>query len=270
MKYLSYIILPVLFVNICCKSGIEVVQTGTYVFAAICADGIVVATDSRNSFIDNRRLYAYIDRAEKIYQDENTAIVFVGQYSSDSNTIGALLKAFASKRPTNLRLDQYYRAFSTFLKDRDSQLYRALNELNYCFIAGYSAKPIIYRYYRGEVDSLITHGYITSDSREQISPKLSQLMGIRSVKLMQGIIGKYVADKCKIENEAGNLLSGGPPSVAIIQNGQLKWEARQTYYKHLIGRAMAEAFLTGGLKMDYFKTSQDSVLFMKQMELMRR
>ena len=59
---------------------------GTFIGAVICSDGIVVASDSRTTFMDGKgRPFAYVDGMPKIYADRGAAVAFSGMTSGWSS-----------------------------------------------------------------------------------------------------------------------------------------------------------------------------------------
>ena len=65
---------------------------GTFIAAAICSDGIVVASDSRTTFIEaNGHAFGYLDGMPKIYVDSGAAVAVSGLTSMQ----GELFSSFA-------------------------------------------------------------------------------------------------------------------------------------------------------------------------------
>jgi hypothetical protein len=77
---------------------------GTFIGAVICSDGIVVASDSRTTFIDGEgTAFAYLDGMPKIFVNRDAAVAISGMSSLD----GELFSSFAKRnddllnRPVN-------------------------------------------------------------------------------------------------------------------------------------------------------------------------
>jgi hypothetical protein len=67
---------------------------GTFVAAVICQDGIVVASDSRTTFIDaNGRPFGYLDGLPKIYVNRGPAVAVTGMTSVE----GELFSSFVER-----------------------------------------------------------------------------------------------------------------------------------------------------------------------------
>lgn len=77
---------------------------GTFISAVICSDGIVVASDSRTTFLEaSGRAFGYVDGMPKIYVDRGAAVAVSGLTSLE----GELFSSFARRndyllgRPVN-------------------------------------------------------------------------------------------------------------------------------------------------------------------------
>jgi hypothetical protein len=77
---------------------------GTFIGAVICSDGIIVASDSRTTFIDGGgSAFAYLDGMPKIFVNRDAAVAISGMSSLD----GELFSSFAKRnddlmnRPVN-------------------------------------------------------------------------------------------------------------------------------------------------------------------------
>src|SRR5213076_2926752 len=77
---------------------------GTFIGAVICSDGIVIASDSRTTFMHaNDHPFAYLDGMPKIYVDRGSAVAVSGLSSLE----GELFSSFVNRnhyllaRPVN-------------------------------------------------------------------------------------------------------------------------------------------------------------------------
>src|SRR4051794_29908080 len=77
---------------------------GTFIGAVICSDGIVVASDSRTTFMDGAgKAFGFLDGMQKIYVDRGAAVAISGLSSLD----GELFSSFTTRnrflmlRPVN-------------------------------------------------------------------------------------------------------------------------------------------------------------------------
>jgi 20S proteasome alpha/beta subunit len=79
----------------------EIRFTGTFIAAAVCQDGIVVASDSRSTFIDDSgRPFAYIDGVPKIFVNNGAAVAISGLSSMGDELLTSFVrrKAFLLDR----------------------------------------------------------------------------------------------------------------------------------------------------------------------------
>src|SRR5499426_4269352 len=84
---------------------------GTLQGAVICEDGIVVASDSRTTFMDaNGRAFGYVDGMPKIYVDRGAAVAVSGLSSLEGEL------------------------FSSFVRRNDYLLTRPVNEILFGFL----------------------------------------------------------------------------------------------------------------------------------------
>ncbi len=77
---------------------------GTFIAAVICQDGIVIAADSRTTFIDtNGRAFAYFDGLPKIYAERGSAVAVTGLTSVDGELFSSFVdrNRFLLERPVN-------------------------------------------------------------------------------------------------------------------------------------------------------------------------
>jgi len=65
---------------------------GTFIGAVICKDGIVIASDSRTTFMDEGgHAFAYLDGIPKIYVDRGAAVAVSGLTSVDGELFGSFV-----------------------------------------------------------------------------------------------------------------------------------------------------------------------------------
>ena len=84
---------------------------GTFIGAVICEDGIVVASDSRTTFMDGGgRAFGYIDGMPKIYAGNGAAVAMSGQTNLDKEL------------------------FSSFVRRNEYLLARSVNEILFGFL----------------------------------------------------------------------------------------------------------------------------------------
>ncbi|HYR41609.1 MAG TPA: hypothetical protein VER98_01185, partial [Terriglobia bacterium] len=77
---------------------------GTFIGAVICQDGIVMASDSRITFVDGTGLaFGYVDGFPKIYVDRGAAVAVTGLTSVEGETFSSFVNRnrFLLDRPVN-------------------------------------------------------------------------------------------------------------------------------------------------------------------------
>jgi 20S proteasome alpha/beta subunit len=77
---------------------------GTFIGAVICSDGIVIASDSRTTFMDgDGKAFAFLDGMQKIYVDHDTAVAISGLSSLDGELFSSFVdrNRFLLARPVN-------------------------------------------------------------------------------------------------------------------------------------------------------------------------
>jgi hypothetical protein len=71
----------------------EVRFGGTFIAAVVCEDGIVVASDSRSTFIDEKgRPFGYIDGMPKIFVSEGPAVAVSGLSSMGDELLNSFVR----------------------------------------------------------------------------------------------------------------------------------------------------------------------------------
>jgi hypothetical protein len=107
VKLLKVILIAVLLIASGCKSaetGPKGSFGGTFIGAVVASDGIVVASDSRSTFIDpDGRRIGYVDQMQKIYVDGGAAVAVSGLTSVEDELFSAFMERhdFLMARPVN-------------------------------------------------------------------------------------------------------------------------------------------------------------------------
>jgi hypothetical protein len=77
---------------------------GTFIGAVICSDGVVIASDSRTTFMDgDGKAFAFLDGMQKIYVDQGAAVAVSGMSSLDGELFSSFVdrNRFLLARPVN-------------------------------------------------------------------------------------------------------------------------------------------------------------------------
>src|SRR5437667_10936054 len=77
---------------------------GTFIGAVICSDGIVVAADSRTTFLDGSgKAFAYLDGEPKIFVEQGAAVAVSGLASMEGEPLSSFVNRnrYLLERPVN-------------------------------------------------------------------------------------------------------------------------------------------------------------------------
>lgn len=151
-----------LFSQIHCK--------GTYLFAGICKDGIVIAADSRVAFFPDDRLlpstaFAYFDRVQKLWPLKRIALCTAGPSMFNDRFMEYYIEQFRKTILNDSTGVYALQAFLNFIKYNFPNQYSQFLKLK-IITAGYTdGKPGLYAYHDGKIDYLIGGGaFIESDN----------------------------------------------------------------------------------------------------------
>src|SRR5438093_1668735 len=163
----------------CCSSGTSAAapQTssapvrikGSFVIAAICRDGIIVASDSRGTFKDpaGRRL-AYYDVNQKIFHFGNNLIADTGYASlNDPHTsfLSALMASFAQSTLSHTDIAQLPASYFTYVDATLPERGAESAKIQTLIFAGFRDKSPVLCIYKGESTREVkcqSSGYLSS------------------------------------------------------------------------------------------------------------
>ena len=174
---------------------------GSFIGAVICSDGIVVASDSRNSFMDGSgQPFAYLDGMPKIYVDRGSAVAMSGLSSLDGEL------------------------FSSFVNRNHDLLARPVNEILFGFLvwmpftnsnnigmisAGFmDGKPAICAKSPILPQTCATSGFISSKSSPLLRDTLAKLGRLPTTAEAAAALKAAIEEYSKID-----LTVGGPISI---------------------------------------------------------
>jgi len=191
---------------------------GSYVIAAICKDGIIVASDSRGTLKDTHgRRIAYYDVNQKIFPLGDKLIADTGYASLDdpkTSFLAALMSEFAKDPLSHVDVEQlpnaYFKYANTVLPPAGAGSAR----IQTLIFAGFSNnKPVMCIYYGegGRGTSCRYSGYLSSPN--QGIPGLAQVGSLtfrEAASVMQQTIRNYAAAV-----QPGSV--GGPVVIRIIK-----------------------------------------------------
>ncbi len=197
---------------------------GSFVIAAICKDGIIVASDSRGTLKDSRgHRIAYYDINQKIFPIGNALIADTGYASlNDPNIsfLSALMSRFAknpSSRVDVADLPASYFGYAAALLPQAGAESAALQTLVF---AGFRQKTAVVCIYRGESDRTTkcsSAGYVSSPSQKIPGLQNASFLSFQqAAKVMRQTIDDYAAAV-----QPGSV--GGPVVMRVITRTNSEW-----------------------------------------------
>jgi hypothetical protein len=197
---------------------------GSFVIAAICKDGIIVASDSRGTLKDSQgRRIAYYDINQKIFPIDHALIADTGYASlNDPNLsfLSALMFRFGKSPASQVDVSDlpasYFDYAATVLSPAGSDSAK----LQTLVFAGYRQKTPVLCIYRGESDRTTKcsfSGYVSSPNQKIVGlGRVSSLSFEQAAKVMQTTIDDYAAAV-----QPGSV--GGPVVIRIITPSTSGW-----------------------------------------------
>lgn len=185
---------------------------GTFIGAIICSDGIVVAADSRTTFMTGQgEPFAFLDGTPKIYVDRGAAVAISGMTSLD----GELFSSFVNRNPFLLSrpVNEILFGFLLYVPFTNSN---SMAMLAAGFLDG---KPMICAKSPIADQTCSDSGYITSKPSPLLRETLAKLN--RKATMDEGV----AALKAAIEASGRtDLTVGGPVSIVkLTMNGPAQW-----------------------------------------------
>jgi 20S proteasome alpha/beta subunit len=197
---------------------------GSFVIAAICKDGIIVASDSRGMLKDREgRRIAYYDINQKIFPVGNKLIADTGYASLDDpklSFLSALMFRFAKSPLARVQIDQlpnsYFKYTSAVLPATGATSARVQTLI----FAGFKKNRPLLCLYQGESNRTTkcrSSGYISSPRQQIVGlRKVPSLSFQEAAHLMQQAIEDYAAAV-----QPGSV--GGPVVVRTITPSSSAW-----------------------------------------------
>ena len=197
---------------------------GSFVIAAVCKDGIIVASDSRGTLKNSLgRRIAYYDVNQKIFPIGNSVIADTGYASLNDpkvSFLSALMSDFASSPRSRTRLEHLPRSYFTYVNatlpadGADSAKVQTL------MFAGYDRGKPILCIYKGESSRKMacrSSGYFASPSITIVGLKgVGSLSFGQAARVMQQAINDYAASI-----SPGPV--GGPVVVRVLTPSRSEW-----------------------------------------------
>jgi len=195
---------------------------GTFIGAVICSDGIVVASDSRTTFMDGHgKAFAYLDGMPKIYVDRGAAVAFSGMTSLD----GELLSSFVA-RNLYLLAPPVNDILSGFLLHMPLATTNGVAMISAGFLDG---TPMICVKSPIDPQTCSSSGFFATKASPLLRDTLSGLPGRPTVAEARAALKAAIEESSKTDSTVGGpisiltLIHDGPPqwSGALLSDGGL-------------------------------------------------
>ncbi|MCL5029772.1 MAG: hypothetical protein M1480_12240 [Bacteroidetes bacterium] len=228
---------------------------GSFVIAAICKDGIIIASDSRANIFDKRNQLqepiAYFDSIQKIYPIGINAIAETGQGLILNLFFSAIIKSYKANT-VSLTIENLLPSFINYCKNNyPPELFREMRKQK-LFATGYIGTMPTICYYNedqptGSFGCIQKSGFIESDStllyeyRNQLDKMSSDEVADLAIKA----INDYA------KNNDNWKTIGGQINVLLVTPQGTKWvknmppPQRWTYIQDFIGD-----FINGDVKIN--------------------
>jgi len=200
---------------------------GSFVIAAICKDGIIVASDSRGTLKDREgRRIAYYDINQKIFPIGNQLIADTGYASLNDPTLSflsALMSRFAKSPLSRVQIDQLPTSYFKYANRALPAAGAESAKVQTLIFAGFKRNRPIVCIYQGESNRTTkcrSSGYLSSPRQEIVGlKKVRSLSFQEAAHFMQQAIDDYAAAV-----HPGPV--GGPVVVRTITPSSSAWLER--------------------------------------------
>lgn len=197
---------------------------GSYVIAAICRDGIIVASDSRGMLKDRRgRRIGYYDTNQKIYPMRDKLIADTGYASLNDPKISflsALMLRFAKSESSRVEVDQLPSSYFKYSADILSNAGADSAKVQTLFFAGFKGKKPEICLYQGQSTHAVKctfEGYLSSPNQH-----IEKLQNLRSMSFSQAaaVMRKTIEDYAAAVTPG---LVGGPVVIRTLTPSGSGW-----------------------------------------------
>lgn len=197
---------------------------GSFVIAAICKDGIIVASDSRGMLKDREgRRIAYYDINQKIFPIGNKLIADTGYASLDDpklSFLSVLMSRFAKSPLSHVQIDQLPTSYFKYANAVLPAAGAGSAKVQTLIFAGYKKNRPLLCIYQGESNHTTkchSSGYISSPRQQIVGlKKVRSLSFPEAAHIMQQAIDDYAAAV-----QPGSV--GGPVVIRTITPSSSAW-----------------------------------------------
>jgi hypothetical protein len=173
---------------------------GTFIGAVVAQDGIVVAADSRTTFLDaTGKSFGYLDGTQKIYAAESTAVAVSGLTSVQGELFNSFVErnSFLLARP----VDEALYGFSVWLPFQNSTNVLLIS-------AGFNhAVPTICARSVVSPQECQTSGFVTNRPAPSLKSWLSALRSAPKVADAAGALKQAIAEAAAMDRSIGGPIS---------------------------------------------------------------
>ncbi len=240
---------------------------GTYLMAVICKDGIVMGSDSRMSFFnDKHELIAYFEGSKKVYQFRNIVFGIAGQAGFISTTFDVIFDKFTKTHNADIQVDKFYDIFLRFAKStvRDS-IYLALKQ-NQFLVCGYNNKqPFVYLYDVLGNEVISSHGYLTNFKRDNHNPQVEQIFATADLSTTVDHLDKYIMFIAQDRNKNAVSEIGGDRYIKCLTKEAIKDCSLPPKHNFKSVRELALAVKNKKVNM-WYRSKPDSISINKQLQ----
>ena len=197
---------------------------GSFVIAAICRDGIIVASDSRGMLKDRSgKRIGYYDTNQKIYPMRDKLIADTG-YASLSDPkisfLSALMSRFAKSDSSRVEVDQLPASYFRYSSDVLSNAGADSAKVQTLFFAGFKARKPEICVYQGQSNHAVHctfQGYLSSPSQH-----IDELQNLKSMSFSQAaaVMRKTIEDYAAAVRPG---LVGGPVVIRTLTPSGSEW-----------------------------------------------
>lgn len=240
-------------------------QKGTFFFAGICNDTILIFSDSRSSFTyTDGTIFAYFNNVSKIYQFHKTAMAMAGTSTFDSVYLKGIFKEFVAVQPDTISLPYFLDTFLDFARKRmpEKQFIELIN--NQFLICGYvEKKPTLIWHYKQEDSVYVGNGvYKTAAKITDNNPEFTKLLLTNNVENSVNKIAFSIEQMIKNENKDKVSHIGGNISILGLTKDRFNWIVQKNENDYYYQKQFFDAYKTNKMKM-WYRSGHDSIEFRK-------
>jgi len=271
---MNKILILLLFLTSCQNhlQGVNVKQSGTYIFAGICKDGILVFTDSRTVFQDeNNKIRAHFDGVSKIYRYKKYVIAMAGDATYGKTYFRDLFNNYTKQQITPISVDSLLTSFFSYAKIRLLPEEFASLTNNQFLVSGYKEGiPYIMWYYQKKIRELTSIGDFKSNNKlDDNNREIKDFFQHCNIYGCQNMIASslnHFIEKCN--KDTVSVFGGKLTSVAIFRDS-LVVIADQNNYSFNNNNEFIKAYFNNRIPIIY-RSREDSIIlrkaFLKQEE----